>query len=84
VLRLLLKPVVVALPPDIHANLPGGHTTRAGEADLDGYLASGLPARTMGRGPAEDELFFRAALAGGSVLGASTGGSVLGASIDGV
>jgi hypothetical protein len=74
VLRLLLKPALVALPPDIHANLPGGHSTRAGEADLDGYLASGLPARTMGRGPDEDDLFFRAALAGGSVLGASIDG----------
>jgi hypothetical protein len=69
VLGLLLRPALVALPPGIHANLPGGHETRAGEADLDGYLAAGLPVRTMGRGPDEDELFFRASLAGGSVLG---------------
>jgi hypothetical protein len=74
VLRLMLRPALVALPPDIHANLPGGHTPRPGDADLDGYLASDLPARTMGRGPDEDELFFRAALAGGSVLAASIDG----------
>jgi hypothetical protein len=74
VLELMLRPALVALPPGIHANLPGWHQTREGAADLDGYLASGLPARTMGRGPDEDELFFRAALAGGSVLGASIHG----------
>ena len=68
VLSLLLRPAVVALPPGIHANLPGEHEARAGEADLEGYVASGLPTRTMGRGADEDELFFRAALAGGSVL----------------
>jgi hypothetical protein len=73
VLRLMLQPALVALPPGIHANLPGDHDSREGAADLDGYLASGLPARTMGRGPDEDELFFRAALAGGSVLAESIG-----------
>ena len=71
VLTLMLRPAAVALPPGIHANLPGDHEARAGEADLDGFRASGLPARTMGRGPDEDELFFRAALAGGSVLAES-------------
>ena len=39
-------------------------------ADLDGYAGSGLPGRTMGRSIAEDDLFFRAALAGGDVLAA--------------
>ena len=73
VLRLMLRPATVALPPGIHANLPGEHEAREGAADLDGYLASGLPARTMGRGPDEDELFFRASLAGGSVLAESIG-----------
>ncbi len=37
-------------------------------ADLDGYAASGLPARTMGRGLDEDPLFFAAALAAGAAL----------------
>ena len=71
VLDLMLQPAIVALPDGVSEELPGpGHEPRAGAADLDGYLASGLPARTMGRGPDEDELFFRAALAGGSVLAA--------------
>ena len=38
------------------------------EADLEGYASSGLPARTMGRSIEDDELFFKAALAGGAVL----------------
>ncbi|MEA2410168.1 MAG: hypothetical protein QOC77_729 [Thermoleophilaceae bacterium] len=71
VLRMLLRPALVAIPEgDPAPALPGAHEARVGAADLDGYLASGLPARTMGRGPGDDELFFRAALAGGSVLGA--------------
>ena len=74
VLRLLLRPATVALPPGIHANLPGEHRAVGGAADLEGYAASGLPARTMGRGPEEDELFFRASLAGGSVLGEAIDG----------
>jgi hypothetical protein len=64
VLRLLLQPVVLAMPE----GFPSGRDHRVGAADLDGYRASGLPARTMGRSIDEDELFFRAALAGGSVL----------------
>ena len=67
VLRLLLRPAIVAVPEGI--GIPGEHECRSGRADLDGYQASGLPARTMGRGPDEDELFFRASLAGGDVLG---------------
>jgi hypothetical protein len=73
VLRLMLRPAVVALPAGIHANLPGDHEAREAVADLDGYRASGLPARTMGRGPDEDELFFRASLAGGAILGEAIG-----------
>ena len=69
VLRLLLRPVAVALPSGAAVDLPRAHVGRLGAADLDGYRGSGLPARTMGRGIDEDELFFRAALAGGSVLG---------------
>jgi hypothetical protein len=67
VLGLMLKPALVALPPGETHDL-GGHKPTTGEADLDGYLATGLPARTMGRDASEDALFFKAALAGGSVL----------------
>jgi Protein of unknown function (DUF3866) len=64
VLSLLLRPVVLAMPEGFAT----GEDHRRGEADLEGYRASGLPARTMGRDIEDDELFFRAALAGGSVL----------------
>jgi hypothetical protein len=69
VLDLLLRPVVVARPPGLDAP-DGPHDWREGAADLDGYVASGLPARTMGRSPAEDPAFFAAGLAAGSVLAA--------------
>jgi hypothetical protein len=68
VLGLMLRPALVALPPGEEPDLPGGHEPRAGAADLDGYRGSGLPVRTMGRGPDEDRLFFRSSLAGGTVL----------------
>lgn len=66
VLELLLRPVHVALPE--HQPLPGRHQGISVTVDLHGYRGSGLPATTMGRGIDEDELFFRAALAGGAVL----------------
>jgi hypothetical protein len=44
------------------------HDWRRAPVDMPGYLASGLPAQTMGRVLIEDPLFFGAALAGGSVL----------------
>jgi hypothetical protein len=66
VLELLLKPVHVALPE--HRPLPGRHQGVSAAVDLDLYRGSGLPATTMGRGIDQDELFFRAALAGGAVL----------------
>jgi uncharacterized protein DUF3866 len=44
------------------------HDWRHAAIDLPAYAASGLPARTMGRGPGEDPLFFGAALAGGAAL----------------
>jgi hypothetical protein len=66
VLEMMLRPALVALPGDFE--LPGEHEPRLVDTDLEGYRASGLPARTMGRGLDEDELFFRAALAGGGVL----------------
>ena len=58
VLDLVLKPVEVPWP---------------GVEDLDGYLASGLPADTMGRTAEEDPTFFLAALAGGRLLGSAIG-----------
>ena len=66
VLELLLRPVHVALPE--HEPLPGPHQGVSATVDLDLYRESGLPATTMGRGIDQDELFFRAALAGGAVL----------------
>jgi hypothetical protein len=68
VLELLLRPVTVALPAGSETELPDGHEGVEADADLDGYRTSGLPVSTMGRGLEEDELFFRAALAGGAVL----------------
>jgi hypothetical protein len=44
------------------------HDWRRAAVDLTGYAASGLPAKTMGRGLVEDPLFFGAALAGGGAL----------------
>jgi hypothetical protein len=70
-LELALVPFVVATADHAEPGLTR-HDWRRGEADLDGYAASGLPARTMGRSMAEDPEFFAAALAAGSVLGAAT------------
>ena len=71
VLELLLAPVTVAAPAGeleaVSAGAPG-HAVREAQADLAGYAASGLPARTMGRDIDQDHLFFAAALAGGAVL----------------
>ena len=64
VLDLLLAPVVVAIPAGA-APADERHDWRAFDVDLDGYAASGLPTRSMGR---EDPLFFAAALAAGSAL----------------
>jgi len=58
VLDLVLRPVQVAGPAD---------------EDLSGYLASGLPATTMGRSADEDPTFFLAALAGGRLLAEAIG-----------
>ncbi len=44
------------------------HDWRRATIDLPAYAASGLPAQTMGRGLAQDPLFFGAALAAGAVL----------------
>lgn len=69
VVELLLQPVTVALPPGEEAPDDFGfHRWPAHDADLRAYVASGLPARTMGRSSDEDPLFFRAALACGVEL----------------
>jgi Protein of unknown function (DUF3866) len=46
----------------------GRHRLREASADLAGYVATGLPARTMGRDLEEDPLFFAAPLAAGAAL----------------
>jgi hypothetical protein len=71
VLGLLLSPVVVALPADADPELPDDyrHEVRRVPVDLEGYRASGLPARTMGRDLDQDPDFFAAALAAGRTLG---------------
>jgi hypothetical protein len=73
VLRLLLAPVTVAVPRGHATEVPlgPGHAVLEQDADVDGYVASGLPAGTMGRSAAEDELFFSAALVAGTALAAN-------------
>ncbi len=44
------------------------HDWRRAAVDLPAYAATGLSSQTMGRGLAQDPLFFGAALAGGGVL----------------
>jgi uncharacterized protein DUF3866 len=75
VMELLLGGVEVPLPegyPEAAAKLAGAagdrHRLQGAEADLEGYAASGLPTRTMGRGIEEDPLFFAAPLAAGAAL----------------
>ena len=67
VLEMLLRPVLVPLPEGAEPP-PGGHESAEFAVDRQGYARSGLPATTMGRTLEEDELFFRAALAGGVAL----------------
>ncbi len=67
-LELALVPFVVAHAGERPRTGLGRHEWRPGTADLDGYAASGLPARTMGRSLEEDPDFFAAALAAGTVL----------------
>jgi uncharacterized protein DUF3866 len=72
VLQLLLGKVTVAFPedePEVAAALePFDHDGEQAPADLAGYAATDLPARTMGRSLHEDPLFFKAALASGTLL----------------
>jgi hypothetical protein len=78
VMELLLGGVGVPVPesnPDVNTQLTGAagdrHKLHKAQPDLAGYAASGLPARTMGRGIEEDPLFFAAALAAGAYLGST-------------
>jgi hypothetical protein len=72
VLELLLEPVDVAVPegqPSIAQALEGfEHRLHLAPADLNGYAASSLPTRTMGRSLEDDPLFFSAPLAAGAIL----------------
>jgi hypothetical protein len=82
VLELLLARVEVVAPEgcevlgELEAAAGGRHRVRLAPADLDGYVASGLPATTMGRSLREDPLFFAAPLAAGKALAASLAGGI--------
>ncbi len=66
VLDLLLAPVTVAVPAgEQEPAEPARHEWRVREADLDAYLQTTLPSRSMGR---EDPLFFASSIAAGTVL----------------
>jgi hypothetical protein len=78
VLELLLVGVEVPVPSTadgviaaLRPFLGGLHQTSDQPVDLDGYAESGLPARVMGRGLEDDPMFFAAALAAGTALGAA-------------
>ncbi len=60
------------------------HDWRRASIDLPAYAASGLSARTMGRGLTEDPLFFGAALAAGAALGQLVAQTPTNASADGL
>ncbi len=83
VLDLLLAPVRVPVPeielegwpPDELTEITGErHDLAVEPVDLEGYAASGLPTRTMGRSLEQDPLFFAAPLAGGRALAGALGG----------
>jgi Protein of unknown function (DUF3866) len=82
VLELLLARVEVPVPAGeeaaagaVAAVAGERHAVVARQADLQGYAASGLPTRTMGRELEEDRIFFAAALAAGRGLAESAAGS---------
>jgi hypothetical protein len=81
VLEMLLAPVEVPAPGDYDGpveeltELVGDrHRLSSQASDLNGYAASGLPARVMGRGIDDDSLFFAAALAAGAALAGAARG----------
>lgn len=85
VLALLLRPAAVAVPEGISAAARAqlerslrdgvGHEAVGVSVDdlMEPYLASGLPATTMGRSFAQDEDFFKAGLAAGAALAQKIG-----------
>ena len=83
VMQLLLGGVEVPVPSSepvpiaVLATAAGWrHRLHEAPVDLNGYEASGLSTRTMGRALREDPLFFAAALASGRALADSTAGGV--------
>jgi len=75
VLEMLLGGVTIPLPtthPEIASKLTEAagahHELTEASPDLGGYMASGLPTRTMGRTIEQDKLFFAAPLAAGAAL----------------
>ncbi len=75
VLELLLGKVGIAVPeggggaaPELAIAAGDRHELHEAKPDLAGYVASGLPARTMGRGIDDARLFFEAPLAAGALL----------------
>jgi Protein of unknown function (DUF3866) len=64
---LALVPLIVAGAGEAPEPEARRHEWRRGDADLDGFRVSGLPARSL----EEDPAFFSAALAAGSVLAAT-------------
>jgi len=81
VLDLLLAPVDVAFPEEARGLAEplaeSHHRPHFLAPDLDGYAASGLPTRTMGRELEDDPLFFAAPLAAGAFLARSVAGQGL-------
>ena len=59
---------------DLIAITGGRHDLAVEPIDLDGYAASGLPARTMSRSIEDDPLFFAAPLAAGRALAGAVDG----------
>lgn len=81
VLELLLAAVEVPVPEgeaeaiaELEPLAAQGHRISPQPVDLEGYVASGLPAKVMGRGIDQDPLFFAAALASGTALAAAARG----------
>jgi hypothetical protein len=73
VLRLVRSTPELPVPPRLAAELPGA--TPLDPPDVDAVLAAaGLSVTTMGRGPAEDPLFFEAAGAAGTWAARAMGG----------